>query len=249
MNLFLKYLFLFFVGSTLGWIIELFFRRIVHKAWVNPGFLIGPYLPIYGFGLCTLTLIYNMFLNYPWWLNILLMGITMTLLELIGGLSFLKNGLKLWDYSNMPFNYKGIICPTFSLIWTLASAIYYFFLASPVIKMLNWFANNLSFSFILGVFFGVIMIDYVHSTKLFIKLKKYAKENNLEIKYEELKLKMKELKEKNKEKYHFFAFLGNQKSLPTYLEAYKKAKQANRSFLKEQRKKIHNKIKHRTKTE
>lgn len=61
MSLFLKYLFLFFIGSTLGWIVELFFRRIAHKKWVNPGFLIGPYLPIYGFGLCFLTLIYTLF--------------------------------------------------------------------------------------------------------------------------------------------------------------------------------------------
>ena len=29
--------------------------------WVNPGFLIGPYLPIYGFGLCGLTGIYLLF--------------------------------------------------------------------------------------------------------------------------------------------------------------------------------------------
>ena len=59
MNLFLQ--FIFFVGCTLGWILELFFRRIVHGKWVNPGFLVGPYLPIYGFGLVILTVIYLLF--------------------------------------------------------------------------------------------------------------------------------------------------------------------------------------------
>lgn len=46
MTVFLQIVFIFYLGSTFGWTIELFFRRIVHKKWVNPGFLIGPYLPI-----------------------------------------------------------------------------------------------------------------------------------------------------------------------------------------------------------
>ena len=42
---------LFVFGSLIGWVIELFFRRFVsQKKWMNPGFLVGPYLPIYGFG-------------------------------------------------------------------------------------------------------------------------------------------------------------------------------------------------------
>lgn len=48
MNFFLAMAFLFFVGSILGWGIELVFRRIVHHKWINPGFCIGPYVPIYG---------------------------------------------------------------------------------------------------------------------------------------------------------------------------------------------------------
>ena len=46
---------LFVVGSLIGWVIELFFRRFVsQKKWMNPGFLTGPYLPIYGFGVLVL---------------------------------------------------------------------------------------------------------------------------------------------------------------------------------------------------
>ena len=44
--------FLFFVGSCLGWCVEVLFRRFFSaKKWINPGFLTGPYLPLYGFGL------------------------------------------------------------------------------------------------------------------------------------------------------------------------------------------------------
>lgn len=51
-QIFLLYLFLFLSGSMVGYGIEVFFRRFftAHR-WVNPGFLKGPWLPIYGFGL------------------------------------------------------------------------------------------------------------------------------------------------------------------------------------------------------
>ena len=115
MNLFLVFIFIFFIGSTLGWVIELIYRRIAHKKWVNPGFLVGPYLPIYGFGLVAVTYIHLLFygLNLPPVLAILLMGVTMTIIELVGGLISLYNNVRLWDYSDRWLNYKGIICPLF----------------------------------------------------------------------------------------------------------------------------------------
>ena len=121
MTVFLQIVFIFYLGSTFGWTIELFFRRIVHKKWVNPGFLIGPYLPIYGFGLVFLTIIYFIFQSQS--INpiiiILLMGFVMTLIELIGGLISLKNKIRLWDYRDRWLSYKGIICPLFSVIWNI----------------------------------------------------------------------------------------------------------------------------------
>lgn len=41
MSKFLVFVFIFFIGSIFGWILEILFRRIVHKKWVNPGFLVG----------------------------------------------------------------------------------------------------------------------------------------------------------------------------------------------------------------
>ena len=223
MNLYLKFVFIFFIGCTLGWIIELFFRRIVHGRWVNPGFLIGPYLPIYGFGLTALTFIYLLFRNVN--LNsviiVILMGIIMTFIELIGGLIGIKNNIKLWDYSDRWCNYKGIICPLFSLIWTLIGALYYFFLASYVMSALDWFGNNLAFSYILGLFTGLILIDTVYSTKLYLKIRKYAKENNVTIIYEHFKMHIKDVQLKAKEKYSFINPFKQTKALLDYLSDYK----------------------------
>ena len=223
MTVFLQIVFIFYLGSTFGWIIELIFRRIVHKKWVNPGFLIGPYLPIYGFGLVFLTIIYFIFQSQS--INpiiiILLMGFVMTLIELIGGLISLKNKIRLWDYRNRWLNYKGIICPLFSVIWTIVGALYYYIIVENIINALDWFSENIAFSYILGIFTGLIIIDAFYSCKLYSKIKKYAKENNIIIKYEQLKIDIKEFQKSVRGKYSFLNPFNQNKPLKNYLNLYK----------------------------
>ena len=98
---------LFVIGSLVGWVIELFFRRFVsQKKWMNPGFLTGPYLPIYGSGVVVLYAISNMPLgiSIKAWdiiVRIVIIGVGMTLIEFIAGLIFIKGlKVKLWDYSD-----------------------------------------------------------------------------------------------------------------------------------------------------
>lgn len=226
MNLFLQFVFVFYMGCSLGWLLELLFRRIVHGKWVNPGFLIGPYLPIYGFGLAILTLLFLIFKDsslHPV-IIILLMGFLMTVIEFIGGVIGLKNNVKLWDYSDRWGNYKGIICPLFSLIWTIIGAIYYFFLASYVMHALDWFSKNLTFSYTLGLFTGFIVIDFFYSAKLYLKIKKYAKDNDITIKYEQFKMHIKDVQNRAKEKYSFLNPFSQSKPLRDYLINYTKDK-------------------------
>ena len=209
MMIFLDIVFLFFIGCTFGWILELFYRRLAHGYWVNPGFLVGPYLPIYE-------------MNLPSILVIILMGAAMTLIEFIGGLSFVNKPVKLWDYSNNWGNYKGIICPLFSLIWTLISALYYFFLSEFILDKVIWFNNHIIFSFVLGMFMATIIIDYAYSTKLLSKVRKYAKESGATIRYEEFKKTVKEHQQKSKEKYSFIFPLKSSMDLKPYVHNYKK---------------------------
>ena len=104
MNIFLTLAYLFFIGSLLGWCLELLWRNLMLKKdkWINPGFCTGPYLPIYGFGLCVLYLLASLE-NYEWITNpfwnkavlFLAMAVGMTLIEYVAGLfclKFLKNG-------------------------------------------------------------------------------------------------------------------------------------------------------------
>ena len=135
MNLFLTLAFLFCIGSVLGWGLEVIFRRFFSAHhWVNPGFLVGPYLPLYGSSLCVLYLLAMleplMPGDSPWLKKILLfvvMALAITALEYVAGMIFIHGmKIKLWDYSDRWGNVKGIICPLFTFFWLVLSAVYYF---------------------------------------------------------------------------------------------------------------------------
>ena len=58
----------------------------------------------------------------PLWLQMVLGGIFITLSEFICGLIFnIWFGLKVWDYSKLPYNIMGQICPMFIFIWVMLS--------------------------------------------------------------------------------------------------------------------------------
>ena len=224
MNVFLAIAFLFFIGSIGGWILELFYRKIISKGkWINPGFLVGPYLPLYGFGLCTFYLISQ--INLPGPIIVLIMTGIVTVIEYIAGIIFIKwMGVKLWDYSDEWGNIDGLICPLYTFIWGILGLLYYYFVNQSIINIISWLENNLAFSFVIGFFFGIIIIDLVYSTQLVVKIRKFAKEKDLVVKYEEFKTSIFEQVQKNKEKYSFiFAISNNVKKIEEYLTEYKKA--------------------------
>ena len=133
MSLLLTLAFLFFIGSVLGWVLELLFRNLTQhpEKLVNPGFCAGPYLPIYGFGLCALYLLASLekfsLIHNPFWNKMLLffaMAVGMTLIEYVAGvfcLKFLK--VRLWEYSGLWGNVQGIICPLFSVFWAVLAIV------------------------------------------------------------------------------------------------------------------------------
>ncbi len=234
MNLLLILAFLFFIGSVSGWVTELLFRRFVSSAnperrWINPGFCTGPYLPLYGSGLCLMYLIasledfhiiQNPVLNKA--VLFILMALCMTAIEYIAGIVILKKTkVRLWDYTNEWGNIQGIICPKFSLIWALLGGAYYFLVHPNILKALNWLSDNLAFSFFIGLFFGFFIIDVVHSSQIIIKLKRFAEENNVILKYEEIKRQIRHHNDTRKQKYHFFAPFRSEKTLLEHLKEWR----------------------------
>lgn len=228
MNFFLTMAYLFFIGSVLGWVLELVFRNLVHKSttWINPGFCTGPYLPIYGFGLCTLYLLASLenrnLVADPFWNKALLfaaMAVGMTAIEYAAGLFCLKVfKVRLWDYSDMWGNIQGIICPIFSLAWAVLGAMYYFLIHPHILEGLEWLSRNLAFSFFIGMFFGVFLIDVAHSGQLVLKLKKFAEENRVELAFEGIKGHLRDRLLETHGRYRFFAPFRSERPLGEHLK-------------------------------
>ena len=79
------------------------------------------------------------------------MGLSVTAIEYIAGIIFIKGmGVKLWDYSEEWGNIDGLICPLYTLFWTILGAIYYYLVNPYIIDSLHWLENNLTFSFFIG---------------------------------------------------------------------------------------------------
>lgn len=231
----LVYAFLFYIGSSLGWVIEVIFRRFKtsnkERKWVNPGFLSGPYLPLYGFGLCglyALSKLYKIFIpsNFPFWAELLLVffisATVMTILELIAGQIFILGfKVKLWDYSTRWGNYKGIICPLFYVIWGLLGTVYNYAINPHIINAIDWLSRNLVFSFVIGAFFGIFFCDLVYTLNLATKIRKLAKESKIVVRYEEFKERVREREGQARGKKHFwFSFLSQNRSLKDNFKDY-----------------------------
>lgn len=176
---FFKYLFIFCLFSVVGWILELIYRSIVTNKLVNPGFMSGCVVPLYGFGAVIMTFICNLFLSiksdYKIMGIFLIAIILLSLLEFISGYILLKFfHLKLWDYSMYKYNYKGFICIKFSLIWGILALIFYLFVYPWLNSLAVGFVGNTYGLFFLGIFMGIFIIDLCVSIQLLNRLTKYS---------------------------------------------------------------------------
>ncbi len=220
---FLVLTFLFSVGSVAGWVIELLFRRFISsnnpkRRWINPGFLTGPCLPLYGFGLVALFVMSIIpYIGQDFSketgisrivITILTMGLAMTVIEYIAGLIFIKGlKIKLWDYSNEPLNLQGIICIRFSIIWTVLAALYYFFVQPYAVMFVKWYGAHIAFTFLVGMFYGIFIIDLCYSFNVCKIVHKFAIDNNVVVKYEVLKQEIRNDTDKIKKSWRFLIAL------------------------------------------
>ena len=215
MQLFLVLTFLFFTGSLIGWSLEVFWRKFFSSnnpehRWLNPGFLHGPYLPLYGLSLCLLFTLSFLRVDFVQgklaqkFLLFGLMALAITAMEYVGGLIFIKGmHIKLWDYSKNWGNIQGIICPQYTCYWWLLSASYYFLIHPKILQWLYWFTNHLAFCLVVGFFYGVFTVDLCYTFNIAAKIRTFAREHQIDVRYEALKAAIQKRNEELHEKRHF----------------------------------------------
>jgi len=110
-----NYFLLFILYSFLGWIIETLVTAITNKKFVDRGFLIGPYLPIYGTGALAIIIMLKPYHN-DYLILFVMSVIVCSIIEYLSSY-FMEKIFKArwWDYTNIPFNINGRICLLYSV--------------------------------------------------------------------------------------------------------------------------------------
>lgn len=110
----------FVIFSILGWILEMVFRSVKNRRMVNPGFLAGFYLPIYGFGALIILGSHIILDTYSLPIRSFFYFISLSVLELTTGEAIEKIfHARLWDYRDNRFNIRGHVCLLFAIYWTV----------------------------------------------------------------------------------------------------------------------------------
>ena len=181
---FLFYFLLFFIYSVIGWFVEVTYVYIGTKKFINRGFLIGPYIPIYGYSALIMALYLTQYKDNP--LTVFLLAIFIcTFIEYM--ISFNMEKLfnaRWWDYSNSKFNINGRVC--------LKNGLGFGFLSLLLIYLINpWLVNlleklNPKLLIIISVICLVIFVfDFITSLIVTFdiknKIKKFDSDSTTEI--------------------------------------------------------------------
>lgn len=104
------YFLLFISYAFLGWCMEVTCKFIQYKKFINRGFLIGPYCPIYGWGALAITILLKRYMEDPLVLFVMSTLICSIIEYLTSYFMEKKYHARWWDYSNRKFNINGRIC-------------------------------------------------------------------------------------------------------------------------------------------
>lgn len=174
---------LYYIYSVAGWIMETVSVSIQKRKFVDRGFLIGPYCPIYGTGVVAITVLLKKYSDdvvATFFMSIIICGI----LEYMTSY-FMEKIFKArwWDYTNRKFNINGRVCLQNLVIFGILGT-FIVFVANPfLIKYINMIPIT-TLHIILGIFSFIFLLDTIVSYKLIFELKDISRElkdNTIEI--------------------------------------------------------------------
>ncbi len=170
-----QYIALFFIYSFAGWIMESINISIRNKKFTNRGFLVGPYCPIYGWGVVLITILLQKYHNdipATFFLSILICG------TLEYWTSYFMEKIfkaRWWDYSTRKFNINGRICLETLVPFGIAGTAITTWINPFFLKYINMVPENI-LNIIIGVICALFVIDNIVSFKIIFNLKEMSKE-------------------------------------------------------------------------
>ena len=167
--------FIFF--SVLGWLFECTFCTVRSHHWQNRGFLYGPVCPIYGVGVVAAMIAFNELFpllpddgtSLPVWAVFLICAAASAVLEFVTSWVLEKLFHAVWwDYSNVPFNIQGRICPPCTCGFGIAGTVFIklIFPLMSGISVISYPLLTEALSLVLAVFLGMDLALTVNSLML-----------------------------------------------------------------------------------
>lgn len=175
---------LFIIYSFIGWLLEVIGELIKQRKFVNRGFLIGPYCPVYGCGVVSMILLLTKYIDDK--LTLFIMCILLfSIWEYTT--SFLMEKLfnaRWWDYTKYKFNINGRVCLETMIPFGLAGLLIMYIINPFIINLISKIPD-----FLLTILFVLLLVvfvtDVIISSNAMIKIKgtikKVKKDNTEEI--------------------------------------------------------------------
>ena len=181
-NLFL----LFFIYSFLGYIVESISVSLMEKKVVwNRGFLVGPYIPIFGTGAMTMILTLQKYKDDIFALFIMSMVVCLTIEYLCSIVAEKIFKLRWWNYSDKLFNINGRICLQNGILFGIGGVLIVKYVNTWIENLILLLPNSLmvTLSIILTIIFVSDTILSLHTViKFNSSFKRYSADNTQEVK-------------------------------------------------------------------
>lgn len=152
----------FYLYSFFGWIYESSFCSIKAHKLTNRGFLIGPLLPLYGFGGTIVYVFLRPLTPHP---SLLYLGgmLLATAIEYFTSWGMEKMfHAQWWDYSDDPYNYEGRIALVPSMFWGFLSLLAFDFL-QPALNSIIYSIPRQTGLILLTVVTVVVAADLIYT--------------------------------------------------------------------------------------
>ena len=159
------YIFIFFIFSVIGWLIEVSLKSIQFHRFINRGFLVGPYCPIYGLGALLIVMSNEWMGKYDSSNSIIFLNSVLICGFVEYFVSYFLEKFyhaRWWDYTNRPMNLHG-------RIW-IGNLILFGIGGLSIVNIFNplflslFHELDLRYREIIGIFIALLMLsDYIVS--------------------------------------------------------------------------------------
>ena len=160
-----EYVLLFFFCSVLGWMMETTCKLIEYRRFINRGFLIGPYCPIYGCGAVLITWLLSDYADSPLVVFVLAVALCGTLEYLTSYIMEKLFHARWWDYSARAFNLNGRICAGTLIPFGLLGLLL-IYLIDPLLSMLWGMLSTTAIYWLCGALTAIFIADICISTNV-----------------------------------------------------------------------------------